>query len=138
MGGGRSRPVATGVMLFAAALMILNGLFQLFEGIVGVAKNPIFINTGDYVYKFSTTSWGVIHIVIGAVIMVSGFFVFTGAPWARAVAIFLVTIQAISNFFFLPYFPFWALAVIAIDIFIIWALATAPTRDRGDMSMNPR
>jgi hypothetical protein len=26
---------------------------------------------------------------------------------------------------FLPFYPFWAILVIAIDVFIIWALATA-------------
>ncbi len=33
------------------------------------------------------------------------------------------------QFFFIPYYPFWALTLIAIDIFMIWALATAPQTD---------
>jgi hypothetical protein len=33
-------------------------------------------------------------------------------------------ISAILNFVWLPYSPWWALMIIAIDILIIWALAS--------------
>jgi hypothetical protein len=28
----------------------------------------------------------------------------------------------LSNFFFIPYYPIWALVVIALDVWVIWAL----------------
>jgi hypothetical protein len=34
-------------------------------------------------------------------------------------------ISAIENFFFLPYYPLWSIVVIALDVFVIWALASA-------------
>jgi hypothetical protein len=36
----------------------------------------------------------------------------------------ILVISAASNFAFLPYYPFWSMLVIAIDILTIWALAT--------------
>jgi hypothetical protein len=39
------------------------------------------------------------------------------------VAIFLAVLSAIANFAFIPYYPFWALTIITLDIFVIWALA---------------
>lgn len=117
---------ATGSMLFAATLMVLAGLFQVFQGIAGIAHDHIFISTGAYTYKFDTTAWGWIHLIIGIVVMVTGFFVFTAAPWARAVGVVLVAVQALASFFFLPYYPIWALTILALDIFVIWALATGP------------
>jgi hypothetical protein len=30
----------------------------------------------------------------------------------------------IANFTFIPYYPWWSLAVIALDIAVIWALST--------------
>ena len=125
-----SRPMATGGVLFAGTIMILTGLFQLFQGIEAILKDDIFVSTPNYLFQFSTTSWGWIHLVIGAVVAITGFFLFTGSLWARAVAIGLVSLQAFSSFFFLPYFPLWALVIIALDIFIIWALAVAPMRER--------
>jgi hypothetical protein len=117
---------ATGGLLFAAALMIMSGLFQFFQGIAAVAKDQIFVAVGNYVYKFDTTSWGWIHLIIGIIVAVVGFFVMTGATWARWVGIVIVGLQALSNFFFLPYYPLWSLVIIGIDVFVIWALAAAP------------
>jgi hypothetical protein len=38
------------------------------------------------------------------------------------VGITLALVSAIANFLFIPYYPFWALTVITLDIFVIWAL----------------
>jgi hypothetical protein len=121
-----ARPMATGSMLFGATMMVLAGLFQLFQGIAGIAKDQIFVTTPNYAYSFNTTAWGWIHLVLGVIVIVTGFFVFTAAPWARVVGIGLVALQALASFMFLPYFPFWALAILALDVFIIWALASGP------------
>jgi hypothetical protein len=32
-------------------------------------------------------------------------------------------LSAIANFLWIPYYPFWALLIIALDIFVIWAVA---------------
>jgi hypothetical protein len=32
-------------------------------------------------------------------------------------------LSAISNFLFIPYYPFWALLIIAVNVFVIWAIA---------------
>jgi hypothetical protein len=117
---------ATGGLLFAAALMILNGLLQVFQGIALIANDQIFVTTGNYVYKFDTTAWGWIHLILGIIVAVVGYLVLTGMTWARWVGIVLVTLQAIANFFYLPYYPLWGIVIIAIDVFVIWALAVAP------------
>jgi hypothetical protein len=39
------------------------------------------------------------------------------------VGIILALLSAIANFAFIPYYPFWALTIITLDIFVIWALA---------------
>ena len=59
----------------------------------------------------------------------AGFFLFSGAGWARAVGIVLAVLSAIANFFFLPYYPIWSLVIIALDVFVIWALATVRRTD---------
>jgi hypothetical protein len=39
------------------------------------------------------------------------------------VGITVAVLSAIANFLWLPYYPFWALTIIALDVFVIWALA---------------
>ena len=43
--------------------------------------------------------------------------------WAATVAIFLAMLSAIANFFFIPYYPFWSILIIVLDVLVIWALA---------------
>jgi hypothetical protein len=124
--------MATGGLLFAATLMILSGLLQFFQGIAAIAKDQIFVGTPNYLFKFNITTWGWIHLILGLIIAVVGFFVFTRAPWARGVAVVFVAIQLFGNFFFLPYYPLWGLTIIALDIFVIWALIAATGRHSDD------
>jgi hypothetical protein len=31
-------------------------------------------------------------------------------------------LSAVANFFFIPYYPLWSIVVIALDVWVIWAL----------------
>ncbi|MFE0463842.1 hypothetical protein ACFW1A_31765 [Kitasatospora sp. NPDC058965] len=112
----------TGLVLFAGVMMMVTGLLDLFQGIVAVAKDDLIVTTPNYVFRFNLTSWGWIHIVLGALVAVSGFFVLKGAAWARFVAIALAGLSVIAAFLWLPYYPIWNIVVIALDVFVIWAL----------------
>jgi len=121
-----SRPVATGGVLFAGTIMILSGIFQFFQGIGAIANDQVYLHTPNYIFKLDTTAWGWIHLILGLIVAVTGYFLFTGASWARVIAIGLVSLQAFTHFWFLPYYPLWSLIIIGLDIFVIWALAVAP------------
>ena len=49
-------------------------------------------------------------------------------------AITVVLLSAITNFLFIPDYPFWALLLITLDIFVIWAVA-AHGRDINDATI---
>jgi hypothetical protein len=38
-------------------------------------------------------------------------------------------LSALANFFFIPYHPLWSIVVIALDVWVIWAL-TRPSAMR--------
>ncbi|HEY5858074.1 MAG TPA: glycosyltransferase [Aldersonia sp.] len=73
---------------------------------------------------FDTTTWGWIHILVGALLLAAGFGLFTGATWARIVAIIAASLSIIANFLWLPYYPAWSILLIALAIVVIWAIAT--------------
>ena len=54
--------------------------------------------------------------------MATGWGLFSRSTWAGVTAIGLASLSAILNFFFIPYYPFWSILVIALDIWVIWAL----------------
>jgi hypothetical protein len=131
-GGGAKQAWAQGGMIFAAAMLLMLGIWQIFMGIAAIAKGEFFVQAPNYIYKFNVGAWGWIHLIIGIIMVLAGFFLFQGAAWARALGIVIALLSAISNFFFLPYYPFWSIVVIAIDVFVIWALASARDLTRSD------
>lgn len=113
---------AVGFTMFAAFMMILIGSFHVIAGLAGIIDDQFYAVTQEWVLQFDVTTWGWIHLIAGIVALIAGLSLFTGAVWARTVGVILATLSAIANFAWLPYYPFWSLAIIAIDIFVIWAL----------------
>jgi hypothetical protein len=114
---------AVGFILFAGIMLVLSGFFQAFSGLVALFQNEFYVATRNYLFQFDATSWGWIHLVGGLVVAAAGFAVMAGRTWGRVVGITLAVLSALANFAFIPYYPFWAITIIALDIFVIWALA---------------
>ncbi|WP_415924263.1 hypothetical protein [Streptomyces sp. AK08-02] len=119
--------LGSGWVVFAGVLMISGGLMTLLAGIAAIAKDDVFVTTRNYVYEFDITAWGWIHLIMGVVITLAGAALFQGATWARVVGVGLAGLAMLANFLWIPYAPFWAVVLIAINGFVIWALCTAPS-----------
>lgn len=113
---------AVGLTLFAAVMMIMVGAFQALQGIVALFNDTLFVAGEQWLFEFDITTWGWIHLVVGAGVAVAGIFVLQGAVWARTVGVAVAVVSAVLNFMWLPYYPFWSLLIIALDVFVIWAL----------------
>ncbi|AII07343.1 MULTISPECIES: DUF7144 family membrane protein [Rhodococcus] len=116
--------VAAGTSIGAAIIMVTVGIIQFFQGIAAVAENEVFVTGLNYVYKFDLTTWGWIHIVLGVLVAAVGLALFTGAGWARVSAIVIAAVSILANFLWLPYYPWWSVLIIALDVVVIWALST--------------
>jgi hypothetical protein len=114
----------------AAALLMLSGLLTFFAGITGVIKGSFYVHVANYPFTYSIRSWGITELVIGAVVFAVGLCLLLGMQWARYIAIVIAGLSAILNFMFLPFYPLWAIVVIAIDVFIIWECAREDPRRR--------
>jgi hypothetical protein len=123
----------SGWIIFAAVMMIFGGTMSILQGIVGIAKDDVLVVTRNYAYTFNTTSWGWLHLALGIAVVLAGLGLFGGAVWARVIAVFVVGLAMIANFMWIPYYPVWALALIAIDAFVIWALCTAGSRRKDQL-----
>ena len=120
----RRQAWASGWSLFAAIMMIIVGLFSALDGLAAIIKKGFFVAVGDYAYKLDVTAWGWIHLILGALLVITGAYVLQGANWARGVGIGLASLSAIANFLYIPYYPLWAIVIIALDILVIWGLST--------------
>ena len=121
--GGETSGWAVGFVLFAAIMMIMVGVFDALQGLIGIFQNEFYVATRNYLFKLDATTWGLIHLILGVLIAFAGWGLLSGRTWARVVGITLAVISAITNFLWIPYYPFWAILIIALDVFVIWALA---------------
>lgn len=119
----------SGTTLLAAVLMVVGGAMAIFEGIAALTKDHLFVITRHYVFEFSLTGWGWVHLILGIVLVLAGCAVFSGALWARFFGVAVAGLGAIANFLWLPYYPLWAMVLIAINIFAVWALCMGMHRE---------
>ena len=119
---------AVGLTMFASVILMVVGVFQSLAGLTAILNDEAFVVVKDYLLKLDTTGWGWIHLLLGIVLFLAGLGLLQGQVWARTVAVILASLSAIANFLWLPIQPWWAIIVITLDIFVIWAV-TAHGRD---------
>jgi cell division protein FtsW (lipid II flippase) len=83
--------------------MIMVGIWQALQGLVAIFENEFYVATRNYLFQFDATTWGWIHLIVGLLVAFAGWGLLSGQTWARVVAITLL--------------------IIAVDIFVIWAIA---------------
>lgn len=116
--------IAAGTSIGAAIIGLTVGVLSLLQGISAVAEDKLFIVGPDYIYQYDTTAWGWVHIVLGAILAAASVGLVLGATWARVVVIAVAALSIIGNFLSLPYYPWWSILIIALDVVVIWAVTT--------------
>ena len=119
---------AVGMTMFASVILMVVGVFQALAGLTAIVNDDRLLATEDYLVKLDTTGWGWIHLILGVVLFLAGLGLLQGQLWARTIAVILAALSAIANFLWLPIQPWWAIIIITLDIFVIWAV-TAHGRD---------
>jgi hypothetical protein len=111
------------VSLFAGVLLVTLGGFEILQGLSAVLKDDVFVTGLNYTYELNVAAWGWVNMLIGAIGVAAGIGILKDQVWASVVGIVLAVVSALGQFAFMPYYPFWSMLIIAIDILVIWALA---------------
>ncbi|TXJ82142.1 hypothetical protein E2C11_09120 [Streptomyces lavendulae] len=106
-------------------MLMLSGPLSILMGAAGIANDRLFTTSTGYAYTFGLTPWGVIHLVIGMVLVVAGFGLLAGMSWGRGLGVVAAGVSLITQFMFVPYYPAWAIPVMALDLLILFALTRA-------------
>ncbi|WP_341945698.1 hypothetical protein [Microbacterium sp. LWH11-1.2] len=113
----------TGWAAFAGVIILISGIFGLLQGLVILlGPRASYVVVDGSLFLFDVTGWGWWHVVIGALLTITAFALFSGATWARVVAVILAVISAAGQLLVMPLQPWWSVIVIAIDVLIIYAL----------------
>ncbi|MEV0080888.1 hypothetical protein AB0H58_31135 [Nocardia neocaledoniensis] len=116
--------VAAGTSIGAGILLAVVGVLQILQGIAAVANDDLIVVGPEYTYQFDLTAWGWWHIIFGAIAVIVAIGLLAGQTWGRVLAMVIAALSIVANFLWLPYYPWWSILVIILDIVVIWAVAT--------------
>ena len=112
-----------GWIVFAAVFMITVGALNAIQGLAALFRDDAFWVLGNgSVVTFNITTWGWIHLLMGAAADPRRRAADAGLGVRRVAGIVLVALNMMAQFGFATLYPFWSLIAIAIDVAIIYAL----------------
>ena len=108
---------------FGGIILVLAGGFHVLAGFVAIFNDTYWqVPSQDLVVSVDYTAWGWLHLVLGAIALLTGLAVLGGQAWARMVGVGLAVLSALVNLAFMAAFPVWAFLVIGLDILVIHSL----------------
>ena len=112
-----------GWVVFAATLLVLIGCLHMLQGLVALFDEGIMVTSRkDDLLLVDIDVWGGIMLVWGLLLAGTGVALAYGSSFARVFSIFLAFVSVILQIGFLSAYPIWSAIVIALNIFVIYAL----------------
>lgn len=113
----------SGWVTFAGYMMVIGGIFQILAGLAALWQPDIYITTENNLFVMNYDQWGWTHLIVGLILAFSAASLFAGNTWGRFVAITAAILSAVVNFGFIWAYPVSSIAIIVIDVMIIYAVA---------------
>jgi hypothetical protein len=113
----------TGWVVFASIMLCVIGALNVVQGLVALTNDTYFlVRAGDHLLITDFTGWGVVLLIWAAVQIGAGLGLNSGKGWARVMAIIVACVSVLIQILFLSAYPIWSTIIIAIDVFVIYAL----------------
>lgn len=116
------------MIVFAVALLVTVGFFNLIDGIAAIANSHVFIANAHYVVG-DLRAWGWVVLILGTLQVIAAVAVLAGSQAARWFAVVVIGLNAIGQMLFIPAYPFWSLLIIAVDVVALWGLCAYGSRE---------
>lgn len=111
-----------GWVLFAAIMLVMGGVLSIIWGIAAVSSSHFFVAGASYIVSGLNT-WGWIVMGFGVLEALAALSVWRGGEFGRWFGIFAAGLGGLAAMMSIPAYPFWALALVAIDVLVIYGLA---------------
>jgi hypothetical protein len=120
----------SGWVTFAGVLLVIAGALNVIYGIAAIGKSSFFVENTNYIFSDLKT-WGWIALIVGILQVLAAGSLWAGGLYGRIVGIGSASLSAIAALLSIPGYPFWSLAIFALDVVIIHQIATRGTEGRG-------
>jgi hypothetical protein len=120
----------SGWVTFAGVMLCIAGVLNIIYGIAALGDSSFFLANTRFILS-NLNTWGWVTLVLGLFQLFAAFSLWSGGLYGRIVGILAASLSAIAALLSIPAYPFWSLALFAIDIVIIHQIATRGTEGRG-------
>jgi hypothetical protein len=121
---GQVSPSGATATLAAGALLLTSALLTFLVGVFALAADDLVVSGPGYEYTFQMTGWGWANMLTGMVLAAVAVALLFSAQWARAAAIIVTCLAIVVTFLWMPYYPTGSIVLIALDVVVIWGVAT--------------
>jgi hypothetical protein len=108
---------------FAGVLLLVVSGMDILQGISAMANDDLYAAGSENLYRFDLTAWGVVHIILGVLGVAVAIGILLWAAWGQITGIIVASLSILTNFMFLPNYPWWSITIIAFNALVIWALS---------------
>ena len=119
----RSR-TAEGWAVFAGIIMTIAGVSNIIFGLTAIFKDEVLTKAGGQLIFWDFTAWGWATLLVGIVMVLAAFGLFSGQSWALWTTVAFATVNAIGQISWITVYPIWSLIVISLDVIVIYQLTT--------------
>ena len=103
-------------------MLALIGFFDILQGLTALFNDEYFVARKGDLLVLDFTAWGWITLLWGIVLISAGLGLLASKTWARWFAILAVFVNTIAQIAFLSSYPIWSTIIIALDVFVLYAL----------------
>lgn len=122
MDSGADLGKGSGWVLFAGIMILIDGVLNVIYGIAAIDKSKFFVSGSEYILS-NLNTWGWVALILGVLQILAAFSIWRGGSFGRWFGILVAGLGAIAALLSIPAYPFWSLALFAIDIMIVYGLA---------------
>jgi hypothetical protein len=112
-----------GWILFAGIMLLIVGVLDVIWGIAAIDKATFFVEDEAFIIS-NLSTWGWITLILGVIKIAAAFSIWAGGTFGAVIGIVVASVGAVGALLSIPAYPFWSLAIFAIDILIIYGLVT--------------
>lgn len=126
----QEEPSGAGWLLFAGIMVVIVGVLNVIYGIAAIGNSAFFVNNQKYILSDLKT-WGWVTLILGVLQLLAAFSIWSGGQYGRWFGIIAAGLSSIAALLSIPAYPFWSLAIFAVDVAIIYGLTVYGGQGRG-------
>ena len=113
----------SGWVTFAAVMVIIVGLYNVLSGAAAIAESEsVTAQLNEVLYSINIETWGWFWLIVGVAQLITAILLLSRSTMGAVIAITGALVSASFTIFIIFVAPLWAIAVLALDLGIVWII----------------